>query len=478
VRAAVEVRGMKHLLLIAAIACSSSSAPHEGLVGWLGEWERARSCLVGNVEHLDDLGTALRIRQLERRSCRVGPPPIVAALDPDTAERWGDVSARITSVLDATDVSDLAPAIQQIDRDIAELRLEAGLPELERGRSSAIALLEGGRMISVGGRAVTDREIVSYAPVTARLIRGDTNYEVTYEGTVPRAIGRAFGRAPRVVAHPSGTWTVTSTNRFGSVPVTSDPERRLDDIPSWRHPTFATDSGPYRLIVHGGDSGAPFAISISRDGGATWGTLWGPQDSRYVGASQDPIEGTIHVFSRDVDATWVYAFPRESLAEIVAQHRLPEPMRVPGEGAAGVDCRGARTLWARASNGVVRIGNPMLFSLEPRRLKDPIADVRCNDDIAVTLRRDPDVLDRCVAGGCGPVLELSSNVRGAMAMLSNGTWIYAASSADVVGIWREGAKPRFYRLAAPGPVKGIPVFAGVPHLAIGTAAGVRFVRVP
>jgi hypothetical protein len=270
----------------------------------------------------------------------------------------------------------------------------------------------------------------------------------------------------------------------------SDRPKAGREIPYYVKPHFALDGRGVRAVVLSGDD-VPFVLAISTDRGATWQLVWGYEQTRYVGGSQDSRTGTIHVFVRNVDALWMYVITPDELPTIARTKRLPAIRQVDRAlrplqsesflaGSRRVDCRSEHALWVATRDMLLWIGadHTIGFTIQRRRLADPIASVACKDDLAVTLRHDPDVVDRCIAGGCGPVLELAKGVRGGATMASDGRWMYAAAIDDVVGIWRADARPLFYRLARRGEVIGIPQLAGVPHLAVSTSDGVRLVRVP
>jgi hypothetical protein len=475
---------MKHIIAFVAWLGACTDSPPAELVSWLDDWERTRTCLVGNHEGLADLTTSLKIATLRDVPCTPPKVPIAANLDEPSAELWLRAVHRIEQVFANVEAEPRAVELHALDADIAALRQRAGLEPRVRDQAAPLAVLGAGQGISVEGRAVMAHEITAYAPVTASLRRGDTSYELAYDGTATRTVQRPKGKPYAVFPRPSGAWFVETTNDRDHRHRVSDRPGALADVPSWTSPRFALDTGTGRAIVFGNEDVA-LAVAISMDRGATWRLIDGPPNTRFVSGSQDPITGALHLFSRSLDGMWLHVITPDALATIAAAAQLPPIQRIDRRrttprndlflaGARRLDCQAPAALWVQAHDVLLRIRDATATAF-PLRHADSVS---CNDDVAITVRHDPEMVERCVAGGCGPVLELGKHVRGEATLLGDGRWLYAAAVGDVVGIWREDSSPRFYRLALPGTVRGVPTFAGVPHLAVATKHGVRFIRIP
>ena len=106
-----------------------------------------------------------------------------------------------------------------------------------------------------------------------------------------------------------------------------------------------------------------------------------------------------------------------------------------------------------------------------------IAD--CNSNAALIVHRAAtDELQMCTKECLWQHTAVHPNP-GFGALLEDGTWIYAQSDRDVVGLWHQRFATRFYRRADAQHLVGIVVLRGRPHLLIRPSKDVlRIVPVP
>jgi len=90
------------VLLLCLIACEDpapSPPPPPELARWLEDWERMRSCLVGNRGGVADLATALKIAQLRGSRCAPPRSSLVANLEPELAALWRQLTGQPPAIV-------------------------------------------------------------------------------------------------------------------------------------------------------------------------------------------------------------------------------------------------------------------------------------------------------------------------------------------------------------------------------------------
>jgi hypothetical protein len=395
-------------VLLAACVRSDDVAGVEARSSWLEGWLETRRCLVADAS---DVRTGLAIAMLSGLDCSKQLHRLEAHISVDDSQFARRAAARLVRTIDAeSSPTRRAAAIEAMD---AVAALLPRTPGSEPTRASPLPLrtLRDVIPLFAGEPVLSTRFNGGYVSATASAKR-----------FIVRAIGeeQVIAVAPHsTLAMPSASWRV-----------------------EWRDRAIAAaDAGSRRIVLRRSASSA-YELDVSSDGGAHWRTQFAPPTTRLLDAWQDPVTGAIQVLLGDakdqiLEQRITPQQPRPELHH--AEHFTPKDMQT-------LRCDNAGIAWILAGDRVGRFGESLLHLGGNARM----AQLDCRGDVALVLRREPDVLERC-HHHCVPVF--TSAVRGSSALLDDGRWIYAASIDDVVAIWLEpvGAfdpppRPRFYRL--------------------------------
>jgi hypothetical protein len=225
-----------------------------------------------------------------------------------------------------------------------------------------------------------------------------------------------------------------------------------------------------RIITLRSQPHGRYELADSHDAGRTWKT----QNYAYrSGLAQDPRSGTIELVLDFKYATRLVQFTTDAMLDDGDGVEKWIELGVPGVGGWRVACRAARARWFVGPGQITRLGEARVEKYKSRWVDPRTTELACDDDVAVVLHRGHRFLERCEMGACNRELEIPHHHGGDVAVV-DGTWVYVAALDGVLGVWRQDARPRFYRVATTGRVERIAVIDGIAYVAL----GVRVVRLP
>jgi len=416
----------RSLTLLVFLGCASAESETKTTADshtvWLETWREARRCLVADAE---DVRTGVAISMLNGRDCTKHLHHLEARISLDDDMRPSEMPGVLRAIADhPASPSKRAKAIEAMDAIVAA-RAGATAPITIPSRSlrtlRAAAPLFDGKPVNtarfnggfVSGIAAKRRFVVD-AIDDERVVAVDAN---------------------DTLAIPSRTWRV-----------------------GWRErPIAAADAGARRLVLRR-TRGSAYALDISD--GARWTTHAAPRGTSLLDAWQDPRTGGIQVLIRDAEDRLFFQriSPTEPRSRMLhAAHAMPRARQ-------DRECDNAGVRWTLDGDRVARFGEaPLTLGGSARH-----GQLDCRGDVALVLRRSPDVIERC-HHHCWPVF--TSAVHGSIASLDDGRWIYAAILEDVVAIWLEPKgpfaprpEPMMFRLPKLGALVAIAVVAGRPAL--------------
>lgn len=445
-------------MLAAGLGCGRRAPA--GLEAWLAQWEVARACLLPGPS--PDGVTGAAIGELGGPDPTTCQPALLALIGPDPAgddeltRAWVRARDQVAAVLRAQSAPDRGGLLDGLDREVQALRRAAGLPEIPRDRRD-VPVLAAARTVMIGDQPLTTAMLPRAAVRHGSLVLGrDERGEAVTSFFVRDVNDVAMWTHPRgsVVGYPAGSWTVGATELAGL-----------------GAPLAATDIGASRQVVYENvDASTPtYGLATRAAGG--WETTV-PLPGLAV-VAQDVRTGTIDVAKATATAT-------QLLRIDATNNGPPERVTAPAKVKYARCVDGGRT-WFEAPAGFYVFDGTHGFAVAANDVDTRAHTyfVGCRQDVGLVVRPHPDTLDRCDADGCRPVLTAGRH-HGTAAFDAGGRWIYAATIAGIVGIWREGvAAPTFYRLREPGALLQITLLTSGSHLVIESTSGaLGFVPVP
>jgi len=418
---------MRHLTLLALVACSSVSGSAEPqnnhLDGWLERWDRARSCLVeggGNTRNGVAISTVLG------RDCTAF---VAAVEEPPGDDPLWSYTRVLVGELSTTSIEQRALVVDQIDANLSA-----------RPRTRRL-IIPGEPPRVLDGYRPRWLEEAHRVTFNAGAIHTEHRYCDEHVTGSDRSDHPCWLHHPlERPVYPSGTWFPDAVVIKGETI-----SRQL----------AAADDGAFRLILALDDEEAAYVAWLSSDAGRTWRRTAAPAGTRVVAYWQEPGSGRIDVIVRDLDDVYRHRIsPRGQIqmSRIYARRSWDFPLGLE------ISCRHGEVAWSVVGNDVIEIGDHV------RRWHlngfGRGADVDCRGDTAIVLRHGPDVIERCGAG-CNSVFAPKFDGRGVAALADDQTWVYALAVDRVVAVWREGRRGvELYQLAEPGELQALSVLGG------------------
>jgi hypothetical protein len=399
-------------LLFLLFACSRSDrdaeiqASYRSLHTWLDTWLEARRCLLGDAP---DTLTGVTVGNLIGRDCSKLLHQLELQIPTDDVvvdRAWMRVIDHFVATSKSDSLKTNARGIDDTDAGARALGLAIGRWILPMHRGPALPSLPE-PIGMFGGEASLDS------------VSGGFVYGSQIPPFESNALGVHVDRLGRLLAYTQEL----------------DYSRGL-------HPQ-ADIRTPERTLVVRVDRSRPeeYAIDVTPKGGTT-------RTTRVPGAlrfrKQDPKTGEIVMYVEAGQKTFI--------------HRLKPGATTPSVTKAALEtdfefdetCIYGGEVWGLWGTRVVHLTTPeQCWSLSIDEISKTMK-LDCRRDVALVLRHDPDVLERCSDEGCQPVFVAPTERDGVAALLDDGRWIYAADFEGMVALWIEGADaPQVYRLAGP-----------------------------
>jgi hypothetical protein len=456
-------------LLVVLIVTTGCGRDIRKLRQWLADWETTRACLLTDSEYGPDSRTAFTVSSLfrdtrcfERRLALRYPTDEIRDAIPDFDALEADLRTLGDYVQDGS-------AIDRVDAHVARLRRIARLPPIVRPHRKLLEVLPVGGSIQVDGESLRSMSFDLRGRILARFSRGDQT--LLAEVTAPDDVRTVQIPFRSTLAYPSRSWTAAVVRDELVVREVGSDDPVTIAIPGAIEATDAMDAGQARVVIvqtQGGPGG--FAAAVSHDG-LHWHVEWSPDHFSLQKTSQDPVTGSIDVFTHSMETAFLHHFAPST------PWRFPAGTEVP-RFEHHVGCRDGDVMWAmdaRLTDTLFRISPDAATTFRPGDVyPEGIAD--CSTKAAVAIRRGNPV--RCRDAACERLPVPSHHEDRDVALLDDGRWIYGAVLRDVAVIWVEGRQPAVYRLAEAGKLEKIVVLKGVTYLIMEVAGTFKFVPLP
>jgi hypothetical protein len=453
---------------------------------WLADWEIARRCMIASPEYGPDGATAAAVTSLVKNTDCFGERLALERVSEPEQAQFPDWDGLLTEIRQLRGQPEDGRVIDRIDARVNGLRERAGLSSIRRVRERTPALLPVGQRIMIAGNELATPAIITIQSgrILVHMARGPRFHaEITALDDVRTTIVPMDAE----LAYPSRAWAAEVTDDELTITETTEPERsRSFKLPGNFVALKAMDTATSRAVVLKSRHSSGLAIALSNARGSRWEVHRSPDsrsDSWVVDVSQDIETGTVDIITQTNESATMHRFAQ------LDPWQFPQPVEIPrwddrlGCSEVKYTCRDSGALWAVDDRDdiVYRVSLPssrtfQLKDANPRRVED------CRGDTALMLGGRFNGLTVCRNDRCKEVrLQAWLTFRGIAALLDDGTWIYAATTHGIVGVWREKSitAPEFYRLPGPDEPSAIAVLRGIPHLVIVDSGGVyRFVALP
>jgi hypothetical protein len=423
--------------LLAACASLERSPPEierGELARWIERYDRVRDCVISPLG--TTIGEGASVAILRGTDCREPLAEFASQtpLDERSTVRWRRTAYALTDPSPRV----RAAAIEAADLEIATMRQALGLVPLTRARTE-LPRLSGDRPLRA-----EDGALIRPSP------------DMRFGGG--RILGSHAGR--EFSASGVRTWNVSIGDAIASHPTP----------PPGDGQAFAVGANlEYRIVLRRVRDAA-YALWASSDEGRTWHEHATPKGTLVASYHE---HGRVVVLVHDGAHLYRHFIRTESPSpEIVDLGRWDR--RLPPEA-----CRDGGHVWYLHDHEIIHVSPREISN---HRLESAAAGghVSCRRDRALVVHhRDdrPDVVERC-GSGCSEVFRSPSAVRGAAALATDQTWIYAASKEGVVSIRREGKPERLWLLPSRAEVVAISVLDGMPYLVVDEGRHYRMIPVP